>query len=119
KEGRPFARTRHGDEPHRAWDFTEASIAKFEALQTDKWHVLCSELLHSKGYGVKDVNYVHDILVYSGRHLINTTLVHRQGLLKTIFGQLVGSVTEMPSHWIIDDHVWLARNYQKGFAALY
>jgi hypothetical protein len=118
--GRPFAKTRHADDPdHKAWSFTEGSIESFKAIQTDKWHVFEAELLHSKGHGVKDVNYVHDVLVYQGKHLINTTFSHRQALLKSIFGRLVGPVTETTSHWVIDEHTWLARCHQKNFRGLF
>lgn len=114
-QGDPFARTRHGDEPHRSWEFTEKSIRLFRQLQTKKWHVFSCELLHSKGHGVRDVNYLHDVLVYEGNYLLGSTVSHRQAMLKTLMGTKVGEMQETDTHFVVDPHLWLTKNRTRAF----
>ncbi|CAM6055322.1 unnamed protein product [Sphagnum tenellum] len=66
------AMNRHREE-HKLWTPTAANIADFAKLPGKGWYVFVAELMHSKVPGIKNVNYVHDILVADGKHLTGET----------------------------------------------
>jgi hypothetical protein len=113
-KGEIFAKTRHGED-HKLWSFTPASLKQFEKLRTKNWNVYNAELLHSKIAGVRDINYVHDVLVHDGKYLAGTSYEYRHKLLSS----LLKGKDRTQSHVIIDDHTWLARNHTGPFKALF
>jgi len=106
---------RHG-EPHKQWQFSDGSRAAF--LNLPKGHyVFNAELLHSKTPHIKDVNYLHDLLVFRGEHLIGVSYTTRYELLMELFRELflkgpALNVVDpnMNSHFVVDRHTWIARN---------
>lgn len=108
---------RHGAEKHRSWSFTENSRKAFETLPGSGWYVFVAELMHSKVPGIRDTNYVHDILVSDGKYLLGTTYAQR---LKIINQLLVGpDCTLEPGYWKKSDHLWIVRNFRENFAELF
>lgn len=110
------AMNRHAED-HRQWDMPEASKDIFRKLPGKGWYVVNSELLHSKVPGIRDINYIHDILVDDGTYLVGTTYAERYARLLMLF--LHSPVAETASHWVLDDHTWLAKNHREGFYGLY
>lgn len=116
-----FAMNRHA-EKHGQWDTEkdpapEATKMIFRKLPGKGWYVLNAELLHSKVSGIRNINYVHDILVEDGEYLVGTTYAERYARLLMLF--LHSPVAETASHWVLDDHTWLAKNHREGFYGLY
>lgn len=124
-DGVPFAQTRHADDPeHKMWAFSPASIKAFDQVKTKGWSVYNAELMHSKGNGIRDTNYVHDVLVYDGEYLEGKSYQYRYDLLKKIFK--VGGVTSKyipdggtESHYVVNDNTWVAKNRTTGFKDLF
>ena len=114
------AMTRHKDN-HKQWAPTAATAKVFANLPGDGWYVFVAELMHSKVPGIRDINYIHDVLVADGEYLVGTTLEERQKLLESLFGIDRSKVTkDTPiSHFVIDANTWLVRNYRVGFAKLF
>jgi hypothetical protein len=100
--------SRH-NEDHKAWKPTDASAMAFKDLPGTGWYVFVAELMHSKVPGLRDINYIHDILVSDGVSLDGQTFAARQALLWTLFGHEVKEKTS--THYVIDKNTWLARNY--------
>jgi hypothetical protein len=117
ESAKPMARTRHGDEEHKAWAFTDKSIRIFEELRDERWSVFCCELMHSKGHGLRDTNYIHDVLVWDGEYLLGKTLEFRQDLLSQIF--MTDKLRGPQSHYVVDSNTWVARNHRMGFKKLF
>jgi hypothetical protein len=110
--------TRHArDSKHKNWIPTDETMAQFKALPGDGWWVILTELIHSKVVGMRNINYIRDILVADGHHLTGSKMMERQHLLKRLF--LKGGETGPKTHRVIDQHTWLARNYETGHAALF
>jgi hypothetical protein len=117
-EGEPFAKTRHADDPdHKAWQFTPKSIAAFKEIQGKRWYVFNAELMHSKGHGFRDTNYIHDILVHDGRYLLGTSVVDRQTLLHDLFRTRI--LKGPRSHYVYNDNTWIVKNHANGFRRLF
>jgi hypothetical protein len=109
--------------PHINWAPSEHTKYAFRHL-TGGWHYFITELIHSKvadgkAKGLSDINYIHDILVFRGKHLTGTTFAERQALLAELFDAKHLPVSSTGSHYIIDKHTWLARNHTKGFAKMF
>ncbi len=113
--GELFFHTRHL-EPHKAWIPNKNKLEAFSSLKGG-WYVFVSELMHSKGNGMRDVNYIHDVIVANGEHLNGKTSLQRQDILRDIFPNVVddGAV----SHLVIDEYTWLAKNYFSNFNKLF
>jgi hypothetical protein len=107
---------RHNEE-HRAWSPTPASSAAFKALPGNGWYVILAELMHSKVPGIRDTNYIFDILVANGEYLIGTTFEERQKILYGLFYREGMEATR--SHYVVDSNTWLARVYTKGLPKLF
>lgn len=120
-KGDPFAKTRHpNDSEHKAWAFTEKSIALFRNLQNKEWHVFNAELMHSKGNGIRDTNYIHDVLVLDGEYLLGKTFDQRYQLLLNRLGFHISHPTETHrSHYVLNDNTWLAKNHSACFLELF
>lgn len=110
-----FAKTRHNDD-HKAWKFTEGSSKIFDETRNAGWNVFNAELMHSKGNGFRDINYLHDVLVWNGEYLIGKTYQERFELLQNIFCDIKD---ETHSHYVINDHTWLAKNFKADFSKLF
>jgi hypothetical protein len=129
-KGEPFAKTRHEKDPeHKVWAFSERSAGSFIGARTKGWSVYVAELMHSKGNGIRDTNYIHDVLVYDGEYLIGKTYEERHTLLLKAF-RVTSKYHGIPgpvSHVEVDDNTWIARNFrcepkticEKGFSKLF
>jgi hypothetical protein len=91
------AMTRHNT-PHKAWQ---------PSADTHK-----AELMHSKVQGLRDINYINDILVDDSDYLIGSSFASRQDRLHRIFNTFQG---ETSTHYIIDQWTWLAKCFKTGF----
>lgn len=107
-----FAYNRHG-EKHKKWTFTKETAKSFAALPGKGWYVINAELLHAKVKGLRDINYIHDILVDDGEYLGGTSYASRYVRLQNLFFNQTMSVT--PTHWILNKNTWLARNFRDNF----
>lgn len=111
-----FPMTRHNTE-HKLWNPTPASSSAFKAVEGSGWWVFVAELMHSKVPGIKDTNYVHDVLVANGEQLVGKSFVDRQAILHSVF--LKGSEEETETHWIVNPNTWIAKNHVGNFAKLF
>lgn len=98
--------TRHKT-PHKLWSPSKGSAAAFQGLPGKGWYVFTAELLHSKVPGIRDVNYIHDIVVADGVHLVGRSFSARQQILADLFSS--DFACEMPSHHVIDAHTWVSK----------
>lgn len=103
--------------PHKQWTATPEVMKAFSSLGGSGWYVFVAELLHNKVAGLREVNYVHDILVNDGDYLVGRTQAERQEILRGLF--LRGGETETYSHVIVNDNVWLPIEYRSGFLSLF
>jgi hypothetical protein len=118
-KGDLMSRQREGEE-HKLWNFTQKSAAVFKELQDGKnWHVFNAELIHSKtsDSNYRDINYIHDVLVWKGVYLLGTTRRERLALLHEILDPFGG--TEMDDYRIITPNTWLAKQYKKDFRKIW
>lgn len=117
------ARTRHGDKPPARWYPGEACQAFARRLPGQGWYVFVAELLHTRGVGVKDTIYLHDVLVDDGNYLVGETMGARARRLSSIFGLpfiIDRGLTPTPwSHVIVSDGIWLVRNHDRRFRELW
>lgn len=113
-EGELYFHNRHG-EKHKAWKPDLSKLGAFSKLKG--WHVFVAELMHSKVEGMRDINYVHDVIVANGRYMTGKSALARQDVLASLFPNTKdeGDI----SHTVIDRHTWLARNHMQGFKELY
>lgn len=109
-------KTRHHTD-HKLWSPSEQSSAIFRNLPGNGWNVFVAELMHSKVPGLRDINYINDILVADGERLDGTTFSDRQEILRKLF--LNGDEEETISHYVLDDNAWLAKNHTAGFSTLF
>lgn len=110
-----IAMTRHKTE-HKAWAPDAATGLAFRDL-SGGWYVFTAELLHSKVPGLRNINYIHDVLVADSEHLTGTTFAERQALLARLFPDAVAHISG--GYRVIDPHTWLACNHTDGFAAMF
>jgi hypothetical protein len=111
------------NEPHALWAPSEHTKEAFRDLPGG-WYYFVAELLHSKvsggaAKGLRDINYINDILVADDKHLVGTTFAERQALLAKLFNAAKLPISSTGSHYIIDSHTWLARNHTKSFAQMF
>lgn len=112
-------KTRHGDAEHKAWRYNEAALSIFKTLPGTGWYVFVAELMHSKVPGLRDIFYVHEILVDNGNYLIGSTFEERQERLARLFLEGRTPPPMTLSHYVLDEHTWLARNHKSGFPAVW
>lgn len=112
-----FAKGRH-DNDHKQWEFTDETRAIFTKLPGKGWYVFNAELLHSKTRTVKNTNYLFDVLVANGEHLIGKTYLQRYDMLLKLF-------KPRKAQWgydQIDDHTLLGKlilaDFKKVFNSL-
>ncbi len=109
-------RTRH-NEPHKLWTPKPECMTRFTDLPGRGWYVFVAELLHSKVSGIRDVNYIHDVLVNDGDYLVGRTQRERQDMLDDIF--VDGTEEETDSHLVLDPWTWLVIEHESGFRNLF
>lgn len=109
-----FAKSRHNAD-HKLWSFNDDTSRIFKALYSHNWYVFNGELIHSKVKGMRNIHYLHDILVNDGEYLLGTTYAQRYAILFNLF-QNIGSTS---THWILDEHTWLARNIRSNFIDIF
>jgi hypothetical protein len=114
-EKKIVAMTRH-NEPHKLWSPTAASSVAFKNLSGKGWYVFVTELLHSKVPGIKDINYVNDILVDDGCYLVGMSFAERQGLIRALLPQ---KGRETISHFEANSNTWVAKNHDAEFTKLF
>ena len=110
------AMTRHATK-HKAWQPNHETQAAFQNLPGDGWYVFVAELMHSKVSGLRNINYINDILVNDGVYRIGSTFAARQKLLQRLFPNCAEDSSG--THYIIDEHTWLAKNHTSGFLNLF
>lgn len=107
---------RHKEE-HGQWLPSKDSAAAFQALPGKGWYVFVAELLHSKiavdDGGVRDTNFINDILVCDGEYLVGTTQAKRMNLIHELF--LTGDENETPSHYVVNEKTWVAKDMTANF----
>jgi hypothetical protein len=114
------AHNRHG-EPHKLWNLTEENSAVYRKFPGTGHWVLNAELIHSKVPGMRDINYVHDVLVADGKELWGTTYRDRLVILKRAFAEAASQDTWIneDTHLVVDKHTWLAVDYPAEFRDLF
>lgn len=103
-------------EDHKLWNPTPGSSAAFKKLPGKGWYVFVAELLHSKVPGIRDTNYIFDVLVADGKYLVGTTFEERQEILADLFPK---HRSETESHRVIDDHTWVAKLLRGNFEEIF
>jgi hypothetical protein len=102
---------------HKAWKPLPETNEAFSRLPGKGWYVFTAELLHSKVPGLRNINYIHDILVADGNYLIGSLFADRQAVLRHLFPTTTQSIDG--HYYVIDEYTWLAHNYTSGFRALF
>lgn len=103
---------------HKAWAITDKSGARFRQLPGQGWYVFAAELMHSKVHGIRDTNYIYDIMVNNGDYLVGTKFSDRQKILKRLFLRR-RNIVETYSHYILDPNTWLSTVHDHGFYQLF
>jgi hypothetical protein len=108
---RVTAMNRHHGE-HKRWQPIPQTHTTFVNLPGTGWYVFCSELMHNKVADprLKNINYIHDILVMNGEYLVGTTFAERQDMLQKLFPDTVAATGI--GYRAIDAYTWLAVNYK-------
>lgn len=109
-------KSRHKDD-HKLWTPDLNKLSAFRSLPGKGWYVFVAELIHSKVPGLRDINYIHDILVCDGEYLVGVSQADRHAMLVKLF-----KATDFPetySHWVIDEYTWVARQFTSGFKAMF
>lgn len=114
------AKNRH-KEDHKLWTPNPSKLTAFTGLGGKGWYVFVAELLHSKvrleDGGVRDTNYVHDMLVEDGEYLVGVPQAERHARLCKLFD--TENCEETYSHYVVDEHTWVARQFTSGFKSLF
>jgi hypothetical protein len=115
-----IAKNRH-KEDHTLWRPDINKLSALTGLPGKGWYVFVAELMHSKVKieegGVRDTNYIHDMLVCDGEYLVGVSQVERHRMLCELFG--VDKLQPTYSHWVVDQYTWIARQFTEGFKPLY
>lgn len=105
--------------PHKAWSPSKQNTELYRSLPGTSWWVFNGELLHSKGPSVKDVHFIHDVLVADGFLLTGKTYAQRYEILYDLWSPRADGTIDALDHWVIDKHTWLAKSYDTDFIGLY
>jgi len=103
---------------HKAWHLTDHIKKDLLRLFPDKkWFVLCAEIMHSKTPTIKDTIYIHDMLVWKGEFLLDSTFLERALMLDE---RLITNV-ESNTHYVCDSEgkIWYAKRFDKDFKTLF
>ena len=100
---------------HKQWSPTAQTHMTFANLPGTGWYVFSAELMHNKVSDpkLKNINYIHDILVMNGEYLVGTTFADRQKILEDLFPHTVMPMSGI-GYRVIDPNTWLAINYLPG-----
>lgn len=101
---------------HKTWHFSEASSKAFKAIPGHGWWVFCCELLDSKTPHLRDINFIHDILVADSHYLVGKTFAERHLILRNLFP--IDDESEM-GYLIVNENTWIANTFSKNFQDLY
>jgi hypothetical protein len=108
---------------HRNWRPGPANAAAFANLPGDGWYVFMAELMNDKvgRPDLKNINYIHDIIVDSGEMLVGSTYLERYCRLRSLFDVRSAIARDADHYYVIDEHTWLASIYEepKEFASIY
>lgn len=113
-----FAMNRH-NENHKTWQFPAEAMEIYKRLPGNGWYVLNGELLHNKVRGIRNIHYLHDILVENGQYLLATTYAQRYARLLMLLLGDKRKPEDKKSHFVLDDYTWLARNHPRNFPELF
>lgn len=111
--GTTFKAMNRHNEDHKAWAPSSATSDLLVRASKGKWLVVVAELMHNKVPGIKNVNYINDILVYEGKLLYETTFAERLKLLDKIF--LPFKTGEQQFYHELGPHWWLAKTLTTNF----
>lgn len=105
--------------PHLQWAPGPENVKAFANLPGDGWYVFMAELLNDKTPHIKNINYIHDVIVDCGELLVGSTYLERHIRLRSLFES-----TKHPDydHYeVIDDNTWLATIYKNSadFGSVY
>jgi hypothetical protein len=108
------------NEDHKQWTATGDVMADFAKLPGTGWYVFVAELLHNKVANdkLRDINYVHDVLVADGEYLVGKTQEERQDILHDLL-MTDDAVESARGHFIVSPHLWIPVEYDEGFTALF
>jgi hypothetical protein len=116
-EGPSFAMGRHGPDNELQWQPGNRWQEFQQHLPGKGWYVFVGELLHSKGVGVRDTIYLHDLLVDDGEYLIGKTYADRYECLSRLCAGGLNMYED--THTIVFPGVWLAANHDGFFQDWY
>jgi hypothetical protein len=106
---------RHGPENLLKWQ----PGARWGTLQRqfpgEGWYVLVGELLHSRGVGVRDTVYLHDLLVEDGEYLVGTSYRERYQRLSWLCTKVSDAPRIEATHTVVMPGIWLAMNHAHSF----
>jgi len=104
-----FCMTRHAV-PHKLWAPDAASTEPFNVLKGKGWYLFVAELMNNKVPGIKNINYINDVLAVDGEHLVDTTFRERQAIIASLFN--TSKALETHSHYVVHPNLWIAKNYE-------
>jgi hypothetical protein len=114
-----ISRGRHKNEL-KMWSWQKApklAAERFQSISGKGWNVINAELVDHKTKHIKNVNYIHDILVHDGVYLLGTTYAQRYAILQKLFLNNIVDSTE--SHHVLNEHTWLAKNIRSDFEKVF
>jgi hypothetical protein len=106
---------RHG-EVHKQWKPTDRTRKLVKYATPGKWTVFLCELIDAKTPQIKDTLYIFDLCVFDSEFLLGSTFLARQVLLAGMFPRLT---TNVESHYVIEEGLWLARIIQRDPAKVF
>ncbi len=101
---------------HSAWQPSRNSKKVLESLPS-YWYVFNAELLHSKGTGTRDTNYIFDMYVCGSKKLDDVTQQDRATMLLELFADKIQDETGY--YYILNDNTWIAKNLKIGFKSIW
>lgn len=112
-----YWRNRHA-ENHKSWTCPKQLADDLaDRCPSGVWTMMVAEILHLKTVDIKDVVYVHDLIVYQSIHLVGETFETRQRMLDFILP--TQGAAEGPNYYVLSKGLWRAKNFTKGFVSLF
>ena len=100
---------------HKAWQPNADTHKIFQTLPGNGWYVFVAELMHSKVHGIRNINYINDMLVMDGNYGVGTTYNDRYKALQSLFKP----IGETDTYFILDAHTWLSKCFTTGFVDMF